>query len=226
MKPITKEIIAFDALDTIQGYKGADPGKSKPFYQEHVAKRLGMRREEMLETVPLEEQLWLTYEAIIAGNLEPIALPGTVDLLKYVHDIGRTPVIITADIPQAAAATCSPFTEAGLVQPEHVAAIHHLGRKSDITVWQRARDIWFPKSDIVGVFEDSDTYAHAAAQGLSSWSYLVRPELTKAERVSTFWLYGAPCVTQGPIRALHKALEQNLATIAAHRRMANHEPNN
>ena len=30
-------IIIFDSLDTIQGYKGAEPGESKRFYQERIA---------------------------------------------------------------------------------------------------------------------------------------------------------------------------------------------
>jgi hypothetical protein len=169
-------IVVFDALDTIQGYAGARLGKSKPFYQQRIAQRAGMTRDELLSRVPLEEQLHMAYDAIAAGDLEPVPLSGAIELLEYVHASGRTPVIVTADIPQAATLTCAPFTQSGLVRYEHVAAMHHIGKKESPETWSRTKEIWFPKSIVEAVFEDGATYVCAAALAFDAQGYLVRFE--------------------------------------------------
>ena len=151
-------IIVFDALDTLQGYRGAPKGTSKQFYQEYLARQAGMGREAFLQATPYATQLEQTVRAIESGNLEPIMLEGAEQTLRYVNEQGLTPVIVTADIPEGARLTAKPMVDAGLIAPERVYAIDHVGKKSEIVTWRKAGELYFPDDTVIGVFEDSEDY--------------------------------------------------------------------
>jgi len=129
------DIMIFDSLDTIQGYEGAQPGLNKRHYQEVLAKGLGINFEEFMEDVSFETQLWLTAYAIRNGVLTPKQIPGSEEILEYVRNEGIEPIIVTADVPQAAELTTKSFVESGLV--ERVYAINDIGSKKDPETWKK-----------------------------------------------------------------------------------------
>lgn len=161
-------IIIFDALDTLMGYRGAPKGASKQFYQEHLAQQAEMTREAFLQTTPYGVQLEQIVRETERGNLEPVMLEGAEQTLRYVNERRLTPVIITADSPEGARLTTKPMVDAGLVLQSDVHAIARLGKKSDPEVWKKAETYfapfsdWFPK--VMAVFEDSEEYLTAACQ--------------------------------------------------------------
>lgn len=176
-------IAVFDALDTVQGYRGAELGKSKQFYQDHIAGELGISREEMLQTVPYERQLELTGQAIQRGNLEPVILPGVEYAFGFVKGLAvpMKPVIVTADLPECAALTTQPLVDVGLLTADDVYGIAELGSKKDPETWRKAQAAYFagPGNNVAWVFEDTEGNLRAAmeAYDLNSRSgFLVKHE--------------------------------------------------
>jgi hypothetical protein len=171
-------IMIFDALDTVQGYKGAPLGESKYFLQKHLAQEAGISQWNFVHSVPYERQLELTAEAIQRGDLEPVMLPGTDDAFNFVKELGIRPVIVTADIPEAAVLTTKPIVDEGYVAANDVYAIAKLGSKRELTTWEKAREAHFPDTYVLGVFEDSDSNLVAAMRAYDSLGFLVMQEST------------------------------------------------
>ena len=164
-----KPIIIFDALDTIQGYKGAPAGQSKRFYQDHIARQAGFKNtDEFLTKVPYDVQLWMNYFELQKGNLEPIIIPGA-ELMMALYPKSRfDKYIVTADIPEAALLTCKPFIDNDDIQPQNIIAMNHLGNKKKPTTWKKVHEEYFPKQKVEVVFEDSidNLFAAGKAYGL------------------------------------------------------------
>jgi len=158
----------FDALDTVQGYKGAPIGGSKGFNQAYVAQQLGMSQEQMLSEVPYEAQLWMAGEGIIRGDLEPVLLEGAKEIIELVKQEGITPVIVTADVPYCAALATKPLTDRGLIELKHVYGMNALGSKKEATTWEKVRATHFPTNAIAGIFEDSEPNLKAALNAYTS----------------------------------------------------------
>lgn len=156
------QIAIFDCLDTLQGYVGAPDGAAKKHYQSHLARVAGMPLDEFLASVPYEDQLRLTGEEIRRGGLTPRLMDGASEVLSYLRNQGVEPIIVTADIPEAAALTTRPIVETGLVSAERVYAIHHLGSKKQAETWARAKQQYFADEKTISVYEDTPENLEAA----------------------------------------------------------------
>ncbi len=194
-------IIIFDALDTIQGYKGAGPGASKRFYQEHLARKMEFPLELFLKIFPYEAQCSILRYEITNGNLEPVALPGAKELLTSVISQGITPIIVTADFPKTADLTTKPLQ--GLVSPDNIYAVASLGSKKESSCWKTVRERYFPSEKILGVFEDTPENLSAAIAAYSTIGYLVDEKTVGIDRT----LHDT---VKGGLAALRLELEQRL----------------
>jgi beta-phosphoglucomutase-like phosphatase (HAD superfamily) len=188
-----ERIAVFDALDTIQGYAGASLGASKRFYQNVIAAANSLTVEELLERIPYEEQLRMTFEEQEKGNLTPTMLPRSPDVIELVKSHEIKPIVVTADIPESAENTLRPFVEAGLINQEDVHAINYLGSKKDPQTWTRARQELFPDTDVQLVFEDTPENLEAALETYeTAKGYLVTTEptlVTQSDRIVRGDLY-------------------------------------
>ncbi len=165
---MNKEIITiFDSLGTVQGYKGAEPAKHKEFYLGKVAEEHNMQVEEMLKHVPAETYLQWTAEMIHNRQLTPTILPGAGKLIQSYRDNGIRPVIVTADIPEAAMLTSDPLVKAGLINKEDVYAILDLGSKKESSTWKKAKGLYFPSGLVKSVYEDTPANLDGAIQAYS-----------------------------------------------------------
>ncbi len=177
--------MVFDCLDTVQGYAGAIPGQSKAHYQQLLAKKSGLPVDEFLAKTPYLDQLEMVVKNIETGDLEPIIMEGVKPLLRYLKSREIEPVIVTADIAEAAALTTKPLVETGYVNTNNIHAIANIGSKKVMTTWSKAREIYFPNNRIVGVFEDSKDNLEAAMNAYDSAGYQVNQEenITQQGRV-------------------------------------------
>ncbi len=166
-------VIIFDALDTIVGYKGAPLGESKLFYQQRLAIEHSMQIGQMLQTVPYETQLEWTVRLYERGDLEPIPLDGSLELLEYFSREGLDCRIVTADIPEGAAYTAKSFLDAGLITSDKVHAIARLGSKIDVETWTNTQRLYFPDASISSVFEDTRVNLDAAVLAYKTIGFLV-----------------------------------------------------
>lgn len=168
------EIVVFDSLDTIQGYEGAKPGENKAYYLKKVAEKHGLTVDEMLEKVPAKTYLKWTADMIYSRELVPRILPGAEDLLLRYIKQGYRPVIITADIKEAAERTTQPIVDKGLVRKEDVYAILDVGSKKKPETWTEAKRIYKPSSKVVAVYEDTEKNLDAALKAFNVPGYLVK----------------------------------------------------
>ena len=207
MKQEYPKIVVFDALDTIQGYKGALPGQSKRFYQERIAQAAGMNLEEFLQKVPYDVQLWMAYFEQQKGNLEPVMLPGAEEIIRYFLRTGYQPIVVTADIPESALNTMKPFTDLGLIDPMNVYAINCLGSKKKTSTWKQAQEKHFPQGEPKVVFEDTEANLAAAMEAYHCGGYLVDNSLHNNcnHPISNFFLVqvGTFKCMKGDLQSIH-----------------------
>lgn len=160
-----EKIVIFNALDTIQGYKGAKQGKSKPFYQKHIAKQAGYKNvEKFIYEVPYETQLWMTFFELQKGNLEPIPIAYSDLVMASYKQEGIEPIIVTADIPKSAALTCKYFVDEGIIKPENIIAMSHLGSKFKSQSWAKTQQEFFSDKKVIGIYEEEPEEVMAAGK--------------------------------------------------------------
>jgi hypothetical protein len=160
----TTKVVVLDCLDTIQGYRDAEPGKSKLFYQAAIAREHQMAVDHMLATVPYETQLEWTARLLERGDLEPIAMPGAQSLLQLYRSAGLECRIVTADIPEAAVYTTKPFVDVGLITSDQVHAIARLGSKREEATWLAVQQQYFPDKHVLAIYEDTRANLDAALE--------------------------------------------------------------
>jgi len=197
------EIMIFDSLDTVQGYEGAPIGESKGFYQQHLAKTLGMSVGDLIAKVPYDEQLELAGEEIRKGNLVSVMLDGADEVIDMVKHYGVRPVIVTADNPGPVKFASAPLVEGGYIAEEDVFAINPLGSKKKAKTWKEAQLVHYPDAEIRGVFEDTAANLACALEAYNVQGYHVQQTDSGLTTVSRD-------VIRGPLRALQGELERRL----------------
>tara|TARA_Y100000310_G_C20702503_1_gene831223 strand:- start:7138 stop:7803 length:666 start_codon:yes stop_codon:yes gene_type:complete len=176
------EIIISDLLDTLQGYEGAEPGESKPFYQKAIAEKHGMTRDEMLDKaekgeITYEQQLEWTAEMIEAGELDPRLIPGIETIINFYKMHGKRFAIYTADEQRGADLAVKPHIEAGLVRADEVYGINPFGSKKKPETWVAAKQRYHPCYRVKAVYEDTEANLDAALKAYKSdnpTGYLVK----------------------------------------------------
>ena len=182
-----EDIVVFDSLDTIQGYEDAPPGENKDFYLEKVAEEHGMTKEEMLENVETDTYLQWTYELLQEGKLTPRTIPKAKEVLEDYIAQGIRPVVITADIQGSADITVNPYVELGLIDPNDVYAIQHLGSKKESDTWIKAKNIYEPNTNIVADYEDTKANLEAALKAYKGANgFLVKENESGLSIVETY----------------------------------------
>ena len=109
----------------------------------------------MIVKMPFLDQLWKVYELQQKGDLVPVALPGSIEVLQYYHEMEIEPIVVTADIPEAAKNATKPFVDIGFISSTRVYAIQHFGSKKEQSVWKRVQGIYYPEREVIGVYEDT-----------------------------------------------------------------------
>jgi hypothetical protein len=174
MNDNASNVVVFDSLGTIQGYEGAEIGKHKEFYLQKVSEAHGMSVEEMLGNVPAETYLQWTAEMIYDGKLVPKSLQGAEKIIQERKSKGFRPVIVTADIPEAAELTSKPFVESGLISALDVYAILDLGSKKNPQTWTKWKYENMDKSRIASVYEDTPANLDGALSAFQTYGFLVK----------------------------------------------------